>query len=176
MSSCHGRHSDNAGSDLAAVDVAWNRAQRAEVRDFVLWLRTCRNPARNRRRPDAPAPGSVNPRTGKDTCGRATPQQRSTLRYWPSSTTSMSVPVPDRSCRRCHHARIGAGVSTPATTREPFRLYGRNAYRQKQPDLQPRAVRDAVLADLFADLDAIATGCCSADSCPAAPARPNCWA
>jgi hypothetical protein len=46
---------------LAAVGVGWNRAQRAEVRDFVLWLRTCHNPARVRRRPDGPVPGSVNP-------------------------------------------------------------------------------------------------------------------
>src|SRR6266516_2827480 len=39
---------------LAAVDVRWQRAQRTEVRDFVLWLRTSHNPARDRRRPDAP--------------------------------------------------------------------------------------------------------------------------
>lgn len=51
---------------LAAVEVGWRgRAQRSEVRDFVLWLRTCHNRARDRRRPDMPAPGSVNPRTGK---------------------------------------------------------------------------------------------------------------
>lgn len=50
---------------LATVDVGWSRAQRAEVRDFVLWLRTSHNPARARRRPDAPGVGSVNRRTGK---------------------------------------------------------------------------------------------------------------
>ncbi|WP_395292432.1 site-specific integrase [Kitasatospora hibisci] len=50
---------------LAAVDVEWNHAKRADVRDFVLWLRTCHNPARDRRRPDAPVPGSLNARTGK---------------------------------------------------------------------------------------------------------------
>ncbi|MDX3850658.1 site-specific integrase [Streptomyces sp. AK02-01A] len=50
---------------LAAVDIEWSRAKRADVRDFVLWLRTCHNPARDRRRPDAPAPGSLNARTGK---------------------------------------------------------------------------------------------------------------
>lgn len=50
---------------LAAVDVEWHRAQRGEVRDFVLWLRVCHNPARDRHRQDAPAPGAVNSRTGK---------------------------------------------------------------------------------------------------------------
>ena len=50
---------------LAAAGVGWDRAQRGEVRDFVLWLRVARNPARDRRRPGAPAPGQVNPRTGK---------------------------------------------------------------------------------------------------------------
>ncbi|MFD5462197.1 site-specific integrase [Kitasatospora sp. NPDC127059] len=50
---------------LAAVDGEWSRAKRVDVRDFVLWLRTCHNPARDRRRPDAPAPGSLNARTGK---------------------------------------------------------------------------------------------------------------
>ena len=50
---------------LAVVDVEWQRAQRGEVRDFVSWLRVCHNPARDRHRPDAPAPGAVNPRTGK---------------------------------------------------------------------------------------------------------------
>jgi hypothetical protein len=50
---------------LAAVGVAWERASRAEVRDFVLWLRSSVNPARDRRCVGAPAPGSVNARTGK---------------------------------------------------------------------------------------------------------------
>ena len=50
---------------LAAIDVRWDRASRGEVRDFVLWLRSCHNPARDRRREGGPAPGSVNARTGK---------------------------------------------------------------------------------------------------------------
>jgi integrase/recombinase XerC len=50
---------------LAAVEVPWNRAERGQVRDFVLWLRAAHNPARDRRRSDAAVSGSVNPRTGK---------------------------------------------------------------------------------------------------------------
>ena len=53
---------------LGAVAVAWDLAGRAEARDFALWLKTVRKPVRQRR-PDAPAPGSVNPVTGKATPG-----------------------------------------------------------------------------------------------------------
>src|SRR5260370_4775943 len=49
---------------LRAVDVPWDRAGRAEARDFALRLKMVKKPAR-RRRPDAPRPGSVNPVTGK---------------------------------------------------------------------------------------------------------------
>ncbi|MEE1782756.1 DUF6193 family natural product biosynthesis protein [Streptomyces sp. SP17BM10] len=48
---------------LAAVDVPWRRAQPAEVRDFVLWMQHARKPSK--RRPGRPAPGRVNPTTGK---------------------------------------------------------------------------------------------------------------
>ena len=49
---------------LRAVDVPWDRAGRAEARDFALRLKMVKKPARQRR-PDAPLPGSVNPVTGK---------------------------------------------------------------------------------------------------------------
>jgi hypothetical protein len=44
---------------------AWERADRMDVREFVEWLRETPNQQRLVRRPDAPAPGSVNPITGK---------------------------------------------------------------------------------------------------------------
>jgi hypothetical protein len=53
---------------LDAVGVAWDLAGRAEARDFALWLKTVKKPARPRR-PGAAAPGSVNPVTGKATPG-----------------------------------------------------------------------------------------------------------
>ena len=53
---------------LDAVMVPWDLAGRVEARDFALWLKTARKQARQRR-PDAPAPGSVNPITGKATPG-----------------------------------------------------------------------------------------------------------
>lgn len=36
---------------------------------------------------------------------------------------------------------------------EPFRLHQRGAYRQKQPDREPRSVTDAVVEDLFTALE-----------------------
>jgi hypothetical protein len=53
---------------LDAVMVPWDLAGRVEARDFALWLKTARKPERQRR-PGAPAPGSVNPVTGKATPG-----------------------------------------------------------------------------------------------------------
>jgi integrase family protein with SAM-like domain len=49
---------------LAAVAVPWDRASRAEARDYALWLARARKPPRPRRR-DGPVPGAVNPVTGK---------------------------------------------------------------------------------------------------------------
>ena len=54
---------------LDAVDVAWDRASRAEARDYALWLARTRKPPRQRRR-DSPPPGAVNPVTGKAAPGR----------------------------------------------------------------------------------------------------------
>ena len=42
---------------LDAVDVAWDRAYQAEVRDFVVWMRLVS--AGRRHRPGAPVPGSA---------------------------------------------------------------------------------------------------------------------
>ena len=141
---------------LAAVDVGWRLAQRSEIRDFVLWLRTCHNPARNRRRPDAPAPGSVNPRTGK--AYLSTGYAPATINHAVSvlaefydfhvrvGTGPVVSPVPPRRHR-------GGRVFAHHNPLEPYSQPRRGPYRQKQPDLQPRAVPDDVLADLFAGLD-----------------------
>ncbi len=140
---------------LAAVDVTWQRAQRCEVRDFVLWLRTSPNPARDRQRRDAPPPGSVNARTGKPylgmgyapaTINHAVAVLAAFYGYHAESGLGPVVsPVPPRSRdgRRldAHHNPLG-----------PFRLHRRGAYRQKQPDRLPRAVPDEVIDDIFAGL------------------------
>ena len=48
---------------------AWERAERADVREFVELLREAQVPQRLNRRRDASPPGSVNPVTGKATLG-----------------------------------------------------------------------------------------------------------
>lgn len=140
---------------LAAVGVVWSRAQRVDVRDFVLWLRTAHNPARDRRRPDAPAAGSVNPRTGKPYLSEG---------YAPATVNhALSVisafydfhlqtgegpavsPVPPQS-------RFGRRPNAHHNPLEPFHPQRRGAYRQKQPDRPPRAVPDDVLDEVFARL------------------------
>jgi integrase/recombinase XerC len=88
---------------LAAADIGWHRAQRTEVRDFVLWLRTSDNPARHRRRPDAPAPGSVNVRTGKPYLG--TGYAPATINHAVAVLSAFMTitwrPAGGRWCRRC---------------------------------------------------------------------------
>ncbi|MEV1173401.1 site-specific integrase [Nonomuraea sp. NPDC049784] len=55
-------------------------------------------------------------------------------------------PVPPQS-------RHGQRTNAHHNPQEPFQLHRRGPYRQKQPQLQPRAVPDDVLDDLFARLD-----------------------
>jgi integrase len=141
---------------LAAVDVVWSRAQRGEVRDFVLWLRVCHNPARDRRRKDAPAAGAVNARTGKASlqAGYAPATINHAVSvlsafydfHLMSGQGPVVSPVPSQS-------RDGRRLDAHHNPLEPFWLHGRGGYRQKQPDREPRAVPDEVLGDLFGALD-----------------------
>lgn len=140
---------------LAAVDIEWSRAKRGDVRDFVLWLRTCHNPARDRHRPDAPAPGSLNARTGKlylnSGYAPATINHAVSVlaafydHHLQTGQGPLVSPVPPQS-------RDGRRLETHHNPLEPFRLHRRGAYRQKQVDREPRAVPDDVVEDLFASL------------------------
>jgi integrase/recombinase XerC len=140
---------------LTAVDVGWQRAQRTEIRDFVLWLRTADNPARVRRRPSGPVPGTVNARTGKPylstgyapaTINHAIAVLSAFYDYHLQTGLGPVVsPVPPQS-------RDGRRLNAHHNPLEPFRLHRRGVYRQKQPDRPPRAVPDDVLDDLFAGL------------------------
>ncbi len=130
----------------------WDRVTRDHTRDFVLWMRESPNPQRDRRRPDAPPAGSVNPRTGKSYLA---------ARYAPTSINhSMSVvrqfyefhrdcgrgpllnPVPEsrrgRARRDAHHNPL-----------EPFSPHRRGPYRQKVPEQSPRGIPDALFDELF---------------------------
>lgn len=141
---------------LAAVGVVWNRAQRGDVRDFVLWQRSSHNPSRDHRRPDAPLPGSVNPRTGKQylAAGYAPATINHALSvlaefydfHLRAGQGPVVSPVPPQS-------RNGRRVAAHHNPLEPFALHRRGAYRQKQPQRDPRAVPDKVLDELFGELD-----------------------
>src|SRR6266851_8363694 len=140
---------------LAAAGVRWDRAQRGEVRDFVLWLRVARNPARDRRRPGAPAPGEVNARTGKAylragyapaTVNHALSVLAEFYRYHAGTGLGPLVsPVPPQS-------RDGRRLNAHHNPLLPFPRHRRGAYRQKQAGREPRAVPHDVVEDLFDSL------------------------
>lgn len=140
---------------LDAVDVAWDHAQRSEVRDFVVWLRTSHNPARDRRRSDPSLAGSVNPRTGKQylspgyapsTINHALSVLAAFYEFHAGTGKGPVVsPVPPQS-------RDGRRLNAHHNPLEPFAVHRRGTYRQKQPDREPRALPDDVLDELFGEL------------------------
>ncbi|MDQ0279516.1 integrase [Arthrobacter silviterrae] len=140
---------------LAAVEVPWHRATSLEVRDFVLWLKTAHNPARDRHRENSAAAGSVNRRTGKAALSAG---------YAPA-TINHAISV--IACFYDFHLETGQGPvisPVPGPTRagghigahhnplEPFAAHSRGRYRQKEPEREPRAVPDDVVEDLFSSL------------------------
>jgi integrase len=139
---------------LWAVDVGWEQATETETATLVGWLRTARNPQRQRRREGAVAPGSVNPATGKPVLGAG---------YAPRTIAhNLSVvhgfyafhqhfgrgpglnPVPGNKARRqalAHRSPL-----------EPARQHRRARLRPKIPVRQPRAIPDRQWALLFAQM------------------------
>lgn len=140
---------------LGALGVGWERAGRDEVREMVVWLRSAANPQRRRTDPQAPAPGSVNARTGKPHLAEG---------YAPATINhALSVvagfydfhlgqgrgpvinPVPAPS-------RRGARVHAHHSPLEPFRGHRRAPYRQRQLAAPPRSIPDELFDELFAAL------------------------
>jgi integrase len=136
---------------LWAVEVAWDRAGQAQVRDFVLWMRTATKT--HRRRPGGPEPASVNQRTGKRYPGSG---------YAPATINhNLAVvsgfygyqldrgrgplrnPVPQRAGP---HGRRPGAHHNPL---EPFEITRRAWYRQRVARTQPRAIPDALFDELF---------------------------
>ena len=136
---------------LAAVGVGWDRAERRDVRDFVLWMRGADN--EQRRRTSGVAAGSTNPVTGK---------RALSLGYAPATInhalSAVSVfydyeallgagpvvnPVPGQQGRDGSraHAHQAPGASVERLPRAP--------YRQRTPARPPRALSDAVVSALF---------------------------
>lgn len=141
---------------LAAIDVAWNRAERRDVRDFVLWLKAADNPQRRRTRADAPLPGSVNRVTGKRTLSvgyapatidHSLSAARMFYDYHLLTGTGPIVnPVPSQ------QGRNGERPGSHRSPIEPFQQSPRAAYRQRRRGKPVRALSDAVFNDFFAAL------------------------
>jgi hypothetical protein len=141
---------------LRAIEVAWDAAGRAEARDFALWLKTVKKPARPRR-PDAPAPGTVNPLTGKATPGR---------NYAPRTRRHARAAI--RSFYEYHREMHGRPLINPFpqakgiddgslnahhNPMQPFRQPPRRAaYQPKEPKPAPRSIPDQAFNELFAGL------------------------
>ena len=137
---------------LWALDVGWEQATEAEAAALVGWLRTARNPQRQRRRDDGYPAGSVNPKTGKPLLGAG---------YAPATIAhNLSVvygfyafhmhfgrgpvlnPVPENRARRqalAHRSPL-----------EQKRRHRRGRLRPKVPARTPRAIPDQQWDELFA--------------------------
>jgi integrase/recombinase XerC len=123
----------------AAIEVPWQQATRREVR----WLRVAPNRQR-RRRPGAggrPAPGTLNPATGKAYLAEG---------YAPRTINhALSV----LSAFYAFAVSAGLGPLTnpvPTARRGPDPVWRRRAaLRQKQPASQPRDLPASLLAELF---------------------------
>lgn len=139
---------------LQAVDVAWDRAGSAEVRDFVLWLGQARKTPRSPRTASAGTAGTVNPVTGKRHLGdgfepRTVRHSNAVLRgfyeYWMELGEGPLVnPV----------ALAGKGGRGNAhhDPLEPFRTEGRLRYNPKIARRRPRGIPDQQWNELFARL------------------------
>jgi integrase len=140
---------------LGAVGVAWDRAGRAEARDFMLWLEMARKPER-RRAPGAPAPGSVNPVTRKPYPGvqyavRTRRHSRAVVRAFyeyhrEAGTGPMMNPMPSR------RGRDGGRADAHHNPLEPFECGRRADFQPRLPRRGPRYLPDAAFDALFAAL------------------------
>ena len=141
---------------LQAVAVPWDRATRAEARDYALWLARTRKPPRQRRR-DGPVPGAVNPVTGKP---------------HPAETYAIATRRHARAVihafyeyHRVQHGRplinpfpagrgvAGEQVNAHHNPMQPWRRPGRPApYQPRAPRRVPRAIPDERFNEVFAAL------------------------
>jgi site-specific recombinase XerD len=141
---------------LDAAGVAWDLAGRAEARDFALWLKTVRKPTRIRR-PDAPAPGSVNPVTGKATPGenyaaRTRRHARAVIRSFYEYHREMHGRPLVNPFPQAKGAEDGQ-LNAHHNPMRPFRQSARRAaYQPKEPKPAPRSIPDQAFSDLFAGL------------------------
>lgn len=138
---------------LQAVDVRWDRATSAEMRDFVLWFQRASKPSADRRTVSATTAGTVNPITRKQylddrykpaTVRHSNAVLRSFYGFWIEQGLGPLVnPVPQDRVRgrrpNAHHNPL-----------RPFRPEGRLRYNPPLPKRRPRAMSDELWDGLFA--------------------------
>ena len=139
-----------------AVVVPWDRATRAEARDYALWLARTRKPPQRRRR-DSPAPGAVNSVTGKpyptETYAPATRRHARAVihAFYEYHRMQHGRPLinPFPAARSVADEQINAHHNPMQPGRRP----GRPApYQPKAPKRVPRAIPDERFNELFAAL------------------------
>lgn len=136
--------------------LVWERAERLDVREFVEWMREAPNPQRLRRRPDRPAPGTVNPVTGKPELPlgyskRTIDHQLSVLFGFYEFACAADLgplvnPVP---AQRTRHGERPHAHHNPM---HEFGLNRRASYRQKIPRPVWRGIPDDAADALFGAL------------------------
>jgi integrase len=138
---------------LRAVEVGWDRASSAEVRDFVLWLQQATKSRATARTTSLATAGQVNPVTRKQYLGdqfaaRTIRHSNAVLRCFyefcidAGGGPLVNPVVADRGRGRranVHHNPL-----------EPFRAEGRLRYNPKSPKPRPRAMPDERWNELFA--------------------------
>jgi integrase len=138
------------------VGIPWFLASRVEARDFALWLKMSKKPARLRRA-DAPAPGSVNPVTGKATQGenyaaRTRRHARAVVRsFYEYHREAHGRPLvnPFPNTRGVEGEHLNAHHNPMRPFRRPSR---RASYQPKEPKSAPRSIPDQAFNELFAAL------------------------
>ena len=136
---------------LSLLDVSWDRATRTEAEVLVGWMRAADNPQRRRSAGGAGQAGLVNQRTGKRQLqlGYALAtinHQLAVLAGFYDFHASFGQgpaanPVPSSAQRRARLAH--------RSPMEPQAEYHRAPLRQRDPQLTPRAIPDALVDELF---------------------------
>ncbi|QDY12002.1 site-specific integrase [Micromonospora sp. HM134] len=140
---------------LRAIEVEWDKATSAEVRDFVLWIKQARKTPSAPRQRSAMTAGTVNPVTRKryqddrymvTTVRHSNAVLRTFYEYWIDLGEGPLVnPVP----RERVHGRRPYAHRNPL---EPFRAQGRLRYNPRPPKRRVRAMPDELWVALFAQM------------------------
>ena len=141
---------------LQAVAVPWDRATRAEARDYALWLARTSKPPRHRRQ-GSPAPGAVNLVTGKphpaETYATATRRHARAVIHAFYEYHRVQHGRPLINPFPAGRSAVGEQVNAHHNPMQPWRRPGRQApYQPRAPRRIPRAIPDERFNELFAAL------------------------